>query len=81
MERLFAILSHGYGVTEKQAQLACYILKNLSQLHMGQAVFRKYEKNLLLVSCNDESLSPITSSILFQLSGRKNENYEGDKDK
>lgn len=33
MERLFALMSHGYGVTEKQAQLACYILNHISQLH------------------------------------------------
>lgn len=31
---------------------------------------RPFEQHLALVSFNDESLSPITSSILFYLSGR-----------
>lgn len=72
MDRLFAILSYGYGNCEKQAQLACFILNNIAQLGTPEAlqVFQKYERTLLLVSVNDENLSPITSSLLFTLSGR-----------
>lgn len=74
MDRLFGLLTHGYGSNEKQAQLSCYILNNISQLHTedSEMVFKRYERILMLVSFNDESLSPITSSILFHLSGRKN---------
>jgi len=31
MDRLFAMLSHGFGVSEKQAQFACFILNNIFQ--------------------------------------------------
>jgi hypothetical protein len=73
MDRLFAMLSHGFGTSEKQAQLACFILNNIFQLNSNKSleVFLRYERVLTLVTFNDENLSPITSSILFALSGRK----------
>lgn len=36
---------------------------------------------MLLVSCSDESLSPISSSILFGLSGRVSENTEAERER
>jgi hypothetical protein len=33
MDRLFGFLSSGGGVNEKQAQLSCFILNNISQMH------------------------------------------------
>ena len=33
-------------------------------------MFRNYESVLLLVTSNDEQLSPVTAPILFALSGR-----------
>jgi hypothetical protein len=73
MDRLFAMLSHGFGVSEKQAQFGCFILNNIFQLNTPKAmdIFQKYERILTLVTFNDENLSPITSSILFALSGRR----------
>ena len=67
------MLCHGFGSSEKQAQLSCFILNNIFQLNTNKSleVFRKYERVLTLVTFNDENLSPITSSILFALSGRR----------
>jgi len=46
-------------------------LNNLAQLGESALIkFKPYEKVLALVSFNDESLSPITSGLLFALSGR-----------
>ena len=71
MDRLFALLTHGFGVSEKQAQLACFIINNIAQLgETALLTFKKYERVLTLVSFNNENLSSITSGILFSLSGR-----------
>lgn len=71
LDRLFAIITHGYGAAEKQAQLACFIINNIAQLgEVAFLAFQKYERVLTLVSFNDESLSPITSGLLFAMSGR-----------
>lgn len=79
MDRLFAMLSHGIGVSEKQAQFACFILNNIFQLGTQKAheFFQKYERVLTLVTFNDENLSPITSAILFTLSGRRADQQDG----
>lgn len=81
MDRLFAMLSHGFGASEKQAQFACFILNNIFQLGTPKAIqiFAKYERVLTLVTFNDENLSPITSAILFALSGRKTDLPEQDQ--
>jgi hypothetical protein len=44
MDRLFAMLSHGFGASEKQAQLACFILNNIFQLSTPKThqIFQKY---------------------------------------
>jgi hypothetical protein len=44
MDRLFAMLSHGFGVSEKQAQFACFILNNIFQLATPKThhIFQKY---------------------------------------
>lgn len=64
-------MTHGYGPAEKQAQLACFIVNNIAQLgEVALQAFKKYERVLTLVSFNDESLSPITSGLLFAMSGR-----------
>jgi hypothetical protein len=74
LDRLFAIISHGFAINEKQAQMACIIISNIAQVGARAfAKFRPYEKILALVSFNDESLSPITSMLLFSLSGRGGE--------
>ncbi len=78
IERLFALMSNSTGIFEKQAQLSCLIVNNISQLYQSQGELRDlflkhlgpFEQRLALISFNDESLSPITSSILFYLSGR-----------
>lgn len=71
MDRLFATITHGFGASEKQAQLACFIINNIAQLgEPALTFFKKYERVLTLVSFNDETLSPITSALLFSLSGR-----------
>ena len=71
VDRLFATITHGFGNSEKQAQLACFIINNIAQLgEPALSFFKKYERVLTLVSFNDETLSPITSALLFSLSGR-----------
>ena len=55
--------------------MACFIINNLAQLgEPALNIFKKYERVLTLVSFNDEGLSPITSNILFALSGRGDDN-------
>lgn len=71
LDRVFAIITHGFGVAEKPAQLACFIINNIAQLgEPALKTFKKYERILTLVSFNDESLSPVTTGLLFSLSGR-----------
>jgi hypothetical protein len=74
---LFALMTNSPGVFKKQAQISCLIINNISQLHKNEGLkdefilkMRNFEKHLALISFNDDSLSPITSSILFYLSGR-----------
>lgn len=72
VDRIFATITHGFGTSEKQAQLACFIINNIAQLgEPALKLFKKYERTLALVSFNDEALSPITSGLLFSLSGRE----------
>lgn len=78
LDRIFAIITHGFGKDEKQAQLACFIINNIAQLgEPALKTFKKYERILTLVSFNDESLSPVTTGLLFSLSGRGDHTAEG----
>ena len=72
------MLAHGFGAGEKQAQLACFTLNNIFQLGGAEVmrVFGRYERVLSLVSFNDENLSPVTSGMLFALSGRRGDAEE-----
>jgi len=62
-------------------------MNNISQLNQGDhnSLFIKnikpFEQKLALISFNDEFLSPITSSILFYLSGRVSAEVGKDFDK
>lgn len=67
MIRIFAILSHSTGNSEKQSQLAGYILNNLAKDDRNLYRLRKFEKNIALISFNDDSLSSITTSLLYRL--------------
>jgi hypothetical protein len=42
MNRIFAILSHSTGSSEKQAQLAGYILNNLSKKDENMEILKKF---------------------------------------
>ena len=78
LDRLFAIITHGFGVAEKQAQLACFIINNIAQLgEPALLAFKKYLSVRTLVSFKDESLAPIPTGLLFALSGRGDNVAEG----
>ena len=70
MDRIFGLLIHSNSQTEKQVELAAIILENLNSYPGSLEVFRKFEKQLVISSFNDENITSITTEILFNLSGR-----------
>ena len=73
MSRLFAMVSYSSGRYEKQAQLVGFILSSISHTPENLASLKRFEKQLMLISFNDESLSPITAGILYSLNNPPNE--------
>ena len=69
MSRIFAIIANNYDC-ETQSQLAGYILSNLSKKEENMSLLKKFEKQILLISFNDDSFSSITAPLLFKLSNR-----------
>lgn len=55
------------GSSEKQSQLAGYILSNLGKSEGNLELLSKFEKKLATISFNDDTLSSITTSLLFRL--------------
>lgn len=67
ISRLFGMISYSIGHSEKQAQLAGFILGCVTHTEQNLNILRKFEKQLMLVSFNDDSLSQITCSLLYSM--------------
>ena len=67
MNRIFALLSYSMGNSEKQLQLAGYVLNNLAKDEQNLEKLKIFERKLAIISFNDDSLSSITTSLLCRL--------------